>query len=181
MGVADREDGELLRRVAAGDAAAMTPLMARWQPRVYGLCLNVLSSHADAADAAQQCWIQVWKYAARFDADRSFPAWVAKIAINAARMVARKRGGEVSLQAGLGEEAAVPDSPAAGSFEAAEDLQSLLKHLEPREQTVLYMKHGLGFSYLEIEEATGIGRNYISVLLCRARQKLRELHPQRNQ
>jgi RNA polymerase sigma-70 factor, ECF subfamily len=86
--------GELMHRVAAGDAAALAELYDLSSRYVYGICLKVLRNPADAEEVTLDVYTQAWRQAARFDADRGEPlAWLLILARSRAIDRLRARGG----------------------------------------------------------------------------------------
>lgn len=74
-------DIDCLRRIQAGDTAALGELYDRYNPLLYSLVLRILRSPADAEDALQEAWLQVWKRAPSFDPARgSVGAWLTTVA-----------------------------------------------------------------------------------------------------
>ncbi|MEM6468226.1 MAG: sigma-70 family RNA polymerase sigma factor [Planctomycetota bacterium] len=55
-----------------------------------------------------------------------------------------------------------------------EEVERLMKRLDPQESSVVRMYHLEGKSYGEISELVGISENSVGPLLSRARQKMRE-------
>lgn len=70
-----------LRRCAAGDQSAFAEVYDATSARAFGLALRVLRDRAQAEDAVQEAYLQVWKQSARFDPDRgSALSWILMIA-----------------------------------------------------------------------------------------------------
>lgn len=78
---AGASDHELAERVAAGDTAAFERLYDRHAAAVYGMVRQVLRDPAQSEDVAQEVWVEAWRTAARFDAERgSLRAWLVMMA-----------------------------------------------------------------------------------------------------
>jgi RNA polymerase sigma-70 factor (ECF subfamily) len=60
----------LLQRVAAGESAAVKEVMDRYGGLVWSLARRSCANQADAEDATQEIFLDIWKSAARFDADK---------------------------------------------------------------------------------------------------------------
>src|SRR2546425_13367830 len=70
-----------LRRVSEGDSAALAELYDRHGSLIYSVALRILRSSADAEDAVQQAWVQVWKSAGSYDPKRGpVAAWILTMA-----------------------------------------------------------------------------------------------------
>lgn len=69
-----------LRRCAAGDQQAFAEVYDATSARAFGLALRVLRDRAQAEDAVQEAYLQVWRQSARFDPDRgSAVSWILMI------------------------------------------------------------------------------------------------------
>ena len=76
-----RDDGALLRAVAARDNVAFQELYTRHSPMLIGLAIKILSDRVEAEDVLQETFVQVWKTAATFDDQRGKPlAWFIMLA-----------------------------------------------------------------------------------------------------
>jgi RNA polymerase sigma factor (sigma-70 family) len=53
------EEARLARRAVAGDGDAFAELYTRYEKRAYNLCLRILGSEEDAADATQEAFVKV--------------------------------------------------------------------------------------------------------------------------
>ncbi len=79
-------DEDLLRRIAAGDAAAFTALFRRRQSDVYRFALHMTGLPAVAEDVTQDVFLALIRDAGRYDASRAtVKAWLSGIARNHAR------------------------------------------------------------------------------------------------
>jgi RNA polymerase sigma-70 factor (ECF subfamily) len=80
------QDGELIGRVAAGDAEAFALLFRRRQGQVYRFALHMTASPSIAEDVTQEVFLAVMSDAGRYDAARaSVAAWLCGIARNHVR------------------------------------------------------------------------------------------------
>ena len=71
----------LIQSMAAGRASAMSELYDATIRRVYSLVRRFAPDDASAQDVTQEVYLQVWREAARFDADRGAAmAWLLNIA-----------------------------------------------------------------------------------------------------
>lgn len=81
---------DVLPQVARGDPQAVQACLDRYGSLVWSIALKWSSSRADAEDAVQDIFIDLWKSASRFDADKAgestFIAMVAR-----RRMIDRRR------------------------------------------------------------------------------------------
>ncbi|MBM0123924.1 ECF RNA polymerase sigma factor SigK [Pimelobacter simplex] len=72
--------GALLRQSARGDSAAFATLYDATAARVHGLALRVVRDRAQAEEVTQEVFLEVWRQASRYDAERgSALAWLMTI------------------------------------------------------------------------------------------------------
>ncbi len=82
--------GPLLVRASLGDDAAVRGCVTRFGGLVWGLARRLSPSPADAEDAAQEIFLDLWRHGARYDAARgSEEVFVAMLARR--RLVDRRR------------------------------------------------------------------------------------------
>src|SRR2546428_8762129 len=75
--MSQQDDLRCLRRVREGDATALAELYDRYGSLIYSVALRILGSPADAEDAVQHAWVQVWKSARSYDPKRgTIAAWI---------------------------------------------------------------------------------------------------------
>jgi len=73
--------GALIAEVAAGSQQAMTSLYDASSNVIFGLLLRILSEHATAEEVLLDVYMQVWRQATSYDAQRGSPlAWILTIA-----------------------------------------------------------------------------------------------------
>ena len=83
--MADDSDPDVLRRFVRGDLDAFESLFKRFELDVYRWILRIVRDPATAEDALIEAFWRAYRGRARFDASRSFGAWMRRIATNAAR------------------------------------------------------------------------------------------------
>ena len=149
-----------LAAVAAGDRAAMRAVYERTSAKLYGICLRVLGSEAEAEEALQETYVTVWRKAAAFDADRASPiTWLAVLARNKAidRLRARRApaGEALDAAAEIADDAPLPPDV----LEAAEDRHRLahcLGELEEKTRGAIRAAFLDGLSHTELAEREGV-------------------------
>ena len=81
----DAVDRELLQRFVQGDEAAFESLFRQFEREVYGWILRIVArSRGGGGCPALDAFWRAYRSRARFDASRSFGAWMRRIATNAA-------------------------------------------------------------------------------------------------
>jgi RNA polymerase sigma-70 factor (ECF subfamily) len=128
----ERGPGEadtLLTAVATGDDSAFAALYDALGRGVFGTCLGVLRDPDHAAEVAQEVWVEVWRTAARFDADRgSARTWTLTLAHR--RAIDRVR----AVQAQRDRDQRVLDQSAEREFDVvADEVESALEQVRVRD------------------------------------------------
>lgn len=85
----------LLQRSARGDRAAFAELYDATAARVHGLALRVVRDPAQAEEVTQEAFLEIWRTASRYDADRgSAVSWL--LTITHRKAVDRVRSAEAA-------------------------------------------------------------------------------------
>jgi len=149
----------LIGAVAAGDRAAFRAVYERTSAKLYGICLRLLGSEAEAEDVLQEAYVTVWRNARRFDsAKASAITWLAVIARNKAIDRLRRRR---PVADGLEAAAEVPDEGplATAVIEQKDDARRLahcLDELDERARAMIRAAFLDGASYPELAEREGV-------------------------
>jgi RNA polymerase sigma-70 factor, ECF subfamily len=145
-------DGELLERVAGGDAGAFEVLYRRYARAVFGLALRRLGDRSRAEEAVQETFAAIWRSAASYDSERGPGApWLYAVARHA--IVDRSRV-RVEPPADAPERATGEPGPqerAEASF-VAWRVHRALEELPERERTVLELAYWGGLSQSEVAD-----------------------------
>lgn len=174
-------DAELVSLILAGDARPFRTLMERHGDALYRFCLSRLRSESEAEDAVQDTFIRAYRSLGRYDASRSFKAWVFGIAANRVRT----RAADAARRARLVERAApraaadAEERGAAAETETAaldelarEALLGAVAALPGAWRKVVELYYFGGLSVAEVAEALGLGREAVKSRLFRARKEL---------
>jgi RNA polymerase sigma factor (sigma-70 family) len=170
------EDTEFMRRVQAGDEAALGALMDRWELPVKGLIGRIVLNATEAEELAQETFVRVWQQRGKFRADAEFRPWLFSIAINLARNRLRwwRRRPSVDLKEWDAVDAQLTGKAALERGERADAVRAAIAALphDLREAVVLSEYEQL--SHAEIAAATGTTPKAVEARLYRAREKLRQ-------
>jgi RNA polymerase sigma-70 factor (ECF subfamily) len=149
----------LLSRVAMGDGAALRALYDRCAPRALAIAQRVLGGRGEAEEVVQETFLQVWKQAGGYDAERGGAmAWVATIARTRAIDRLRSRAATGRAESRLEE---VDPPPAPAPAEAAEQRQlrervrGALAALPAEQRSVLELAYYQGLTQSEIAARLG--------------------------
>ncbi len=149
------EDGEWVRRMARGDAAAFERLYDRHASAVYPLVLRIVGRSADADEVLQEAWLQAWRRAATYDPTRgTVLAWLLNMARSRAldRYRALSSRHRAETQAEAEPRTAPPADPVheALGAERSRLVRAALAGLKPRHREVLEIAYFEGLSQTEI-------------------------------
>jgi RNA polymerase sigma factor (sigma-70 family) len=122
-----------------------------------------LRDHHEAEDVVQTAFLDAQRALERGTIPRNPRAWLAAIALNAARRLRRRR-----LNAAPLEEYAVEEASGVTEIRAA------LTSLPKEQQTAVVYRDVLGFSYGETAQQMGRSVNAVTMLLHRGRRRLRQ-------
>ena len=162
------------------EVAAFAELYAAHYRQVRGLCRQLLGSTERAEDAAQESFVRAYRALASHDPAQPFIAWIMRIARNHCLDLLRRRSREAALFGSEEVETAAAESPgtdglgAALTAERAKAVSAAVGKLPERYRVPLALAYYGDQDYDEIANALGITRNHVGVLLCRAKQLLRQ-------
>jgi RNA polymerase sigma-70 factor, ECF subfamily len=146
----------LLTEAAAGDVDAVRECVASFGGVVWGLARRLSPSRADAEDAVQEIFLDLWAHGSRYDPARaSQEAFVAVIARR--RLIDRRR--RASRRLALEPiEVAEPVSREVSAETVAEAglAARAMKDLRPEQREVLRLSVAQGLTHQEISEHTGM-------------------------
>jgi RNA polymerase sigma-70 factor (ECF subfamily) len=148
--------------------------------QVRGLCRQLLGTADRAEDAAQEAFIRAYRAYASYDPAQPFAAWIMKIARNHCLDLLRRRSTEKALFGSESEEAALAEAPeidglgAVLGAERAAAVNAAVAKLPERYRVPLSLAYYADSDYDEIATALSITRTHVGVLLCRAKQLLRQ-------
>ncbi|MCS0581356.1 RNA polymerase sigma factor [Massilia pinisoli] len=89
---ASLDDDALLRHIRAGDRDSFSLLMRRYNRRLYRVARSILRDDAEAEDALQDAYLQVYRALPTFRGESALGTWLTRIVVNAALMRQRKTG-----------------------------------------------------------------------------------------
>jgi RNA polymerase sigma factor (sigma-70 family) len=168
----------LLKRIASGDPSAVEGCMTKYRGLVWSLARQFTRNHADAEDAVQEVFIELWRHAERFDptmaAESTFVSLIAR-----RRLIDRqRRHARHSGTRSLVVEPAVAAPSQADRLETAEEgrrARELLTQLRPEQRQVLELSIDEGMSQQQIAEATSLPLGTVKTHARRGLMRLRQL------
>jgi len=172
---ARRQEVELVRRAAAGDAAAYERLYRAHVGRVYALCLRMMRDRAEAEELVQDVFVRVWERLGSFRGGSAFSTWLHRVAVNTVTQRLRADG---RFRDRHDDEADLEAQAGAGNVELAGmdvDLERSIGRLPTQARMVFVLHDVEGHKHREIAEMTGLAVGTCKAHLHRARQLLREM------
>lgn len=175
-------DEELIGYLQGGEAEALTVLFKRHSPLVFRIAVRILRDEAEAEDAVQQVFLDLFRSADQFDPEKgSFKTWLLMYAYH--RSFNKRR----QLSASRFYDACDVDEVLSGLWEGAERallffpaeagvlVQQGLKILQPRQRRTIELVYYEGLTAEEISMRTGESVRVVRHNLYRGLEKLRSL------
>jgi RNA polymerase sigma-70 factor (ECF subfamily) len=179
----DLSDNALVALSLAGQDRAFAEIVRRHREALYRIALASLGNADDALDAVQDSFVAAHMALRRFDSTRPLRPWLAAIALNRCRDLARRRRVRRFLAFALPMDDALEsialDTPSAETAAAArEELDRTVKAIADlpaalREPLILHTLSG--FSQAETAQILKISEKAVETRLRRARQELRSI------
>ncbi len=167
-------DEDLVKRVGAGDPAAVQAMVARKLPRMLSLAQRMLGDAAEAEDVAQEAMLRAWKQAPRWAPGQArFDTWLHRVALNLCYDRLRRRR-EIATDV-------IPDhiddgpAPDRGllAAETGAQVQAALSRLPPRQREAIVLCHYQELGNIEAAALMEISVEALESLLSRGRRALR--------
>jgi len=173
------EPTELIAQARTGDTQAWGDLYREYAPAIFRFCRRAMPTREDAEDATMEIFMKLRDKLVQYDASRSFTAWLYKIAANHCwDMLRRKKARHDKDMDDITE---VPlECPEPNQLEklieerTGEEVRRALDKLGLRARMALVMRYYSDMSYDEIADALGVRRQFVGVVLLRARHELRQ-------
>jgi RNA polymerase sigma-70 factor (ECF subfamily) len=166
--VQQRDESQLLARVAGGDEDAFAALVARYQHRFYAVARRMLGDDGEAQDAVQTTFLRVFRHAADYRDQWRTSTWLYRILTNVCVDHWRKRR-RLPLADQTREE---PASHACAAERM--DVDRALAKLPPEARLILILCYVEELSYADIAKARGISINTVKTQLLRAKRAMRK-------
>lgn len=177
--MSETELAQLLSQVRAGDADAWGELYQRYAAAIFRFSRRLLPAREDAEDATTEIFMKVRQKLGTYDSSRPFTAWLYKVASNHCWDTLRRRHIRQDLETGDVDDLPLehPDPNQLQRLEAehsGKQVRDGLAKLPDRARAALVLRYFADMSYEEIAETLGVRRQFVGVLLLRARHQLRD-------
>lgn len=169
----------LLERIAAGDASAVKECMDAYGGLIWSLARRLSPSAADAEDATQEIFLEIWRSAARYDpkmgSEAVFLTTIARRRLIDRLRARKRRPATEEFDEELAFDAA-REAPDAGALAVEASIaQRALAQLSEGERQIVLMGTVDGMTHSEIALATGKPLGTVKTQLRRGLIKIREL------
>ena len=174
------EEKQLVRLAQEGRPEAFEELVAKYQPKVFGMALSFTRSREIADDLAQEIFLKAYLALPRFHGKSEFGTWLYRITMNHVKDFLRKRGRakEVSLE----DISEISFSDREGTEKAEREretevrralVQSVVRGLPEKYRVILTLRDIRGLAYEEIARILRLSPGTVDSRLHRARRMLR--------
>ena len=175
----DIRDIELLKAIAARDAAALALLYDRYRIILFGLLMRILNNREEAEDVLQEAFLQVWRKAADFDENRGRPfTWLVTLArsrgIDRLRTLSAR---ERLAQAGAREVSEEVSDAASDAFKSEQRglVTDALAQLPDEQKRPIMLAYFDGLTQSEIATRLGAPLGTVKTRMRSGLMKLRQL------
>ncbi len=177
---AGTEEAKIVRRIVTGEPEALSDLYDRYSGMLLALARRVLGNTSDAEEVLQECFLQVWNQAGRYDPARSsVSTWL--VLITRSRAIDRLRSRRVGDKAVTAVKQEKPDAHTSPRGvddvlmqERRKRLHREMKELPVEQREVLELAFYEGLTQREISEGTGIPLGTVKTRTLLAMRKLRK-------
>ena len=166
----------LLSRVSLGDRSAFSALYDATSGKLFAVISAIIRDRAEAQEALQDCYMNVWRRAASFDAERAAAmSWLIAVARNAAidRLRRKRDHSNIDDVPEPQDMSAISPEAAAGASQDAERLHACLGELSEREAGLIRTAFMGGASYSQIAQQQKKPLGTIKSTIRRGLMKLR--------
>lgn len=163
------DEKELIRICLGGDHRAFEQIVEKYRNQVFWTAYNLVFDYEDARDVAQQSFLKIWKSLQKYDFERSFSGWVAKITANCAIDFLRSRKELEPL-----EETVTAHSAIDCNIDVRKIFQRIAPLLSQRQRIVLVLREVYGMEFPEIAELLHCTESTVRNLLSQAKESFRK-------
>ena len=183
----EKEDGELVKQVLAGDDLAYAVLVERYRARVFSTATRFARNRSELDDLAQDIFIRIWKGLKTYRADAPFEHWLMTVSVRTCYDFLRKHRKRREREVLVDEMPSVSmsgdgmfsgdssDEKQRRQREAWEVVQGLMEKLNEKEQLVITLMELEEKSVKEVASLTGWSESNVKVRAFRARNRMREI------
>ena len=170
------DDSAVIAACLEGSGEEFREIVDKYKAPVMAIAMNILGNREDAEDACQETFVQVYRNLEHFDARLSFRNWIYTILFHRCLDLIKKKRRFRNLTSKVRNEPIGQFATGAYDPEEKKQLsQDILRHLSPKERTVLCLWANEGFTAVEISEVLRCSASTARVYLFNARRKVKIL------
>lgn len=163
-----------IRRAINGDESALRAIWTQHAPRIDALVRRLVGDPDQAADVAQEVWIQIFRALPGYRGDSQFSTWAHRIAVNRTLNALRSLRRVSRIEVDIEEDSFSVEHDGDGSM-LAQTIDEAVQKLSPGARHVFVLHDVEGYTHEEIAAELGITSGGSKSQLFKARAKLRRL------
>jgi RNA polymerase sigma-70 factor (ECF subfamily) len=163
-----------IRRAINGDEGALRAIWTQHAPRIDALVRRLVGDPDQAADVAQEVWIQIFRALPGYRGDSQFSTWAHRIAVNRTLNALRALKRVSKLEVEIEEDSSMVENDGDRSL-LAQTIDEAVQQLSPGARHVFVLHDVEGYTHEEIAIELGITSGGSKSQLFKARAKLRRL------
>jgi RNA polymerase sigma-70 factor (ECF subfamily) len=177
-------DGEIIARVRAGETAAFELLVARYQPKIFGVVRRYARRESDVQDVVQEIFVKVFQKLDTFRADAPFEHWLMRLAVRTCYDFLREHQrnrehnitdlGDAERESEILERSSSEPKQTDRTIAARELVERALSQLSPAARMVITLLEIEEHSVKEIAQMTGWSETLVKVRAFRARAEMKK-------
>ena len=169
-------DGDVLKRIQAGDERAFDAAFREWYPVLVRVATALLHEVDAAEEVAQEVMLELWRRRHVISADVSLRAYLLRAvrnrSLNQLRHLRVRRDSEAAVEATYDAPLGADQPMVAG--ELSEAVEEAIHGLPPRCREVFELSRRHGLKYAEIAESLGISQKTVEAQMGKALKIMRE-------
>ena len=181
----DCDDQELVIRAQNGDTEAFSPLVHKYQQKIYNLIYRKVGDRETAQDLCQEVFLKAWQALPNFKGHSVFYSWLYQIAVNRSIDFLRKRNrqhviGFEELPQNADDTLQMTEAqPSPCVFLERKELEDIIRkaihRLPLTQRNVFWLRYWEGLPIKEIASRLDKSENTVKTYLHHARRKLQRL------
>lgn len=169
------EEQQIIADILNGNKQLYSVIVNRYKHRIFGFIQGMGIPREDVEDIVQETFIRAYRKLATHRLDRSFSAWLFKIAVNQA-IDARRRQKHWLPQEYIAQQETLntPENVMLHS-EMISEVHALLQVLTEEERLVILLRYTNELSYGEISDITGLSSHQVRNRLYRGKKRMKKV------
>jgi RNA polymerase sigma-70 factor (ECF subfamily) len=163
-----------IRRAINGDERALRAIWTQHAPRIDALVCRLVGDADQAADVAQEVWIQIFRALPGYRGDSQFSTWAHRIAVNRTLNALRSLRRVSKVEVDIEEDTSMVEHDGDRSM-LAQTIDEAVGKLSPGARQVFVLHDVEGYTHEEIAAELGITSGGSKSQLFKARARLRRL------